>query len=393
MTTELFLATLAALELLDGKNPQDFDKTPASKYVLPLLTSAETPVAVKIQTLRLVDPADPALTMDLFHPLLSSKDPHVLFEALRTLQFSPRQDAVPVLMSFAERPADNIQVKRDNLAGLLEATVVGRELQGEAILGLGVVLQRHPDNNSVRELLYKLAREGTTPTNWDACRSLRAIARRDLKALDAIADSLPTDGRGLAVVTGSDAPMIIAEHKQHFELAGGKSSQPRDDDRIDEAFRRPESVEGWRTKLLELSGAALRGRRVFFHPNGPGCYKCHTVNGRGGRVGPDLSSIGRSMSREKLIDSVLEPSKEVAPQFTTWSMVDKEGVVHTGMIVHENEGRTILGDAEGKTVELPTIDIEQRTPQRTSVMPEKLQDRMTLQEFRDLLAFLQSLGR
>jgi putative heme-binding domain-containing protein len=135
-----------------------------------------------------------------------------------------------------------------------------------------------------------------------------------------------------------------------------------------------------------------RGRRVFFHPNGPGCYKCHTVDGRGGRVGPDLSGIGRSMSREKLIDSILEPSREVAPQFTTWSMIDKDGVVHTGMIVHENEGRTILGDAEGKTVELPTIDIEQRMPQRTSVMPEKLQDRMTLQEFRDLLAFLQSLG-
>ena len=53
-------------------------------------------------------------------------------------------------------------------------------------------------------------------------------------------------------------------------------------------------------------------------------------------------------------------------------MVKRDGVVHTGMIVHENEGRTVLGDAEGRTVELATIDIEQRTPQRASVMPEKL---------------------
>jgi putative membrane-bound dehydrogenase-like protein len=392
MTTGLFLATLAALELLDGKNPQDFDKTPASKYVLPLLKSTETPAAVKVQALRLVDPADPALTMHLFRPLLDSKDPQIILESLRTLQFSPRQDVVSVLMSFAEKPPDNLQATHDNLAGLLEATIFQRELQGEAILGLGVVLQRDTDNKAVRELLCKLARAAITPTNWDACRSLRAIARQDPEALDAISDSLPTVGPDIAVIIGSDAPMIVAEHRQHVELAGGESPKSRDDDRIDKAFRRPESLEEWGTALLDSSGEASRGRRVFFHPNGPGCSKCHTVDGRGGRVGPDLSGIGRAMSREKLIDSILEPSKEVAPQFTTWSMIDKDGVVHTGMIVHENEGRTILGDTEGKTVELPTINIEQRTPQRTSVMPEKLQDRMTLQEFRDLLAFLQSLG-
>jgi putative heme-binding domain-containing protein len=135
------------------------------------------------------------------------------------------------------------------------------------------------------------------------------------------------------------------------------------------------------------------GRRVFFHPNGPGCSKCHTVDGRGGRVGPDLSNIGRSTSREKLIESILEPAREVAPQFTTWTMITAGGGVHTGMIVHENEGRTVLGDAEGKTVELATIDIDQRTPQQASVMPEKLHERMTVQEFRDLLAYLESLGR
>jgi putative heme-binding domain-containing protein len=157
---------------------------------------------------------------------------------------------------------------------------------------------------------------------------------------------------------------------------------------------RPQDFADWKALLTGSSAADLteRGRRVFFHPNGPGCYKCHTVEGRGGRVGPDLSNIGRSTSREKLIESILEPSKEVAPQFTTWSLIGKDGVVHTGMIVHENEGKTILGDAEGKTVELPTLDVEERTPQRTSVMPEKMQERMTVQEFRDLLAFLKSLG-
>ena len=60
----------------------------------------------------------------------------------------------------------------------------------------------------------------------------------------------------------------------------------------------------------------------------------------------------------------------------------------TGMIVHENEGKTIVGNAEGQLIELKTADIETRTPQKISVMPEKLTDRMTLQELRDLIAFL-----
>jgi putative heme-binding domain-containing protein len=69
-----------------------------------------------------------------------------------------------------------------------------------------------------------------------------------------------------------------------------------------------------------------------------------------------------------------------------------DGRIFTGMIVHENEGRTILGDSEGRTTEISTYDIEERVPQRVSVMPEKLWERMTVQEFRDLLAYLQSLG-
>jgi putative heme-binding domain-containing protein len=130
---------------------------------------------------------------------------------------------------------------------------------------------------------------------------------------------------------------------------------------------------------------------VFHRPDGPGCSRCHTVNGRGGKVGPDLSKIGASFMREKLIDSILEPSKEVSPQFTNWQVIHVDGRVFTGMIVHENEGKTILGDNEGKMIELKTAEIEERRPVKTSVMPEKLTDRMTVQEWRDLLAYLQSL--
>jgi putative heme-binding domain-containing protein len=94
------------------------------------------------------------------------------------------------------------------------------------------------------------------------------------------------------------------------------------------------------------------------------------------------------MNRVQLIQSILEPSREIAPQYVAWAFETHDGKVITGMIVHENEGKTIVGNNEGQTVELKTADIAQRVPQRISVMPEKLTDRMTLQELRDLIAFL-----
>jgi len=137
--------------------------------------------------------------------------------------------------------------------------------------------------------------------------------------------------------------------------------------------KRPVSKADWLALLNRGRAADLEaGRRLFFHANGPACYKCHTVNGRGGRVGPDLSRIVESMNRIQLIQSILDPSAEIAPQFVSWSFETTAGQVLTGMIVHENEGKTVVGDAEGKLTELKTIDIVQRVPQTKSVMPDKL---------------------
>ena len=161
------------------------------------------------------------------------------------------------------------------------------------------------------------------------------------------------------------------------------------------AAHQPKTPDDWRKQVgygaQAPAGDAEAGRRLFYHLKGPGCASCHTVDGRGGKIGPDLSTIGRSLSRDKLIDSILDPSREIAPQFVTWGMETKDGKTHSGMIVFENEGNLTLGMTDGKTLELKTIDVLDRRPQEKSIMPEKLAERMTVQEFRDLLAYLTSL--
>ena len=139
-------------------------------------------------------------------------------------------------------------------------------------------------------------------------------------------------------------------------------------------------------------GDAEAGRRVFFHVQGAGCWKCHTVDGRGGAIGPDLSMIARTMDRKKLAQSILEPAKEIAPQFTAWTFVMADGQTHQGMILGDTrDDKQRIGLADGRQLDLRVADIEQREPSSVSIMPANLIEQLTLSEFRHLLAFLETL--
>ena len=105
-----------------------------------------------------------------------------------------------------------------------------------------------------------------------------------------------------------------------------------------------------------------------------------------------VSKIGRGAAREKLIESILTPSKEIAPQFVACSIATRDGKTHTGLIVEEGAHSTItLADAEGKITVLKRQDVEERHALATSIMPDKLADQMTPREFVDLVEFLVGL--
>lgn len=324
------------------------------------------PAAVKAQALRLVDPADEGLTLELLTSLLAEDDAALRLEAIRSLAMSPRPQAVKPLLELVRRRLGR---------SVAERNAVAEREEREALLGLA----RHANVPAVRETLFALS-SNDRDFSIDALRALRGLPREEIELH---LGPWGTLGEGaLELRREVEAQLALIRrltHPDHAPLNPPQSDRPRDD-------------ADWKTRILSGEAAdADAGGRVFFHPQGPRCYQCHTVNGRGGRIGPDLSYIGRAMSREKLLDSILNPSKEVSPQFTTWTFVTVAGEVHTGMIVHENKGETTIGTAEGKLVTLPTIDLETRTPLTTSVMPEKLEERLTVQEFRDLLAFLEGL--
>lgn len=148
-------------------------------------------------------------------------------------------------------------------------------------------------------------------------------------------------------------------------------------------------LDAW-TKLLEGPADPEAGARVFFHPKLAGCFRCHSVNGRGQDVGPDLSTIGR-IERRPLLESILQPSNTVAPNYQVWALTTTDGKIRTGMLLNTFLDEYTYLDAQGNRFKVTTTDIESQRALPTSIMPDGLLDRLTFQEVRDLLAFLQRL--
>ena len=156
-------------------------------------------------------------------------------------------------------------------------------------------------------------------------------------------------------------------------------------------FRRKSSTperERLTTVALTTKGNTRRGRAVFFSTEKAQCTKCHRLGGEGGNVAPDLTGVGSRFSRIYLIESILEPSRTIAPSFDTLVVVLGDGRVLTGVRVTETETTLSLADAEGKTHVLQKAAISEQQVQPQSIMPDGLEKQLSEREFVDLIAFL-----
>lgn len=146
--------------------------------------------------------------------------------------------------------------------------------------------------------------------------------------------------------------------------------------------------EFWR-KVASEKGNSLAGASVFHNPRYQ-CASCHRVNGRGGIVGPDLSQVGSNADRERIIESILNPSDIVTPAYTGYSIVSKDGSVTVGRLDKDLDSKRhlqmILTNGERTAVAYDEIAEQNIMPQ--SLMPQNLHLTMTVKEFRDLIEFL-----
>lgn len=144
-------------------------------------------------------------------------------------------------------------------------------------------------------------------------------------------------------------------------------------------------------ELAKQIGSADRGKLLVSNHKDLACTKCHSIQGDGGKIGPDLSMIGIKGSKENLFDSILTPDKAIADQYVQYTIETKNGVVMTGLVVEETADYVILRDANGKDTKLAMREIEQRSKSAKSIMPDNLASYLTEEELIDVVAYLTTL--
>lgn len=141
------------------------------------------------------------------------------------------------------------------------------------------------------------------------------------------------------------------------------------------------------TALLTLTGDAARGEALFFNKDMK-CANCHKVGDRGAALGPDLSAIGKARTRPELLDSLLNPSARIEPQFAAYNVRTKDEKTYTGIVTKRDEKQLVLRDAENKEIVIAGDNMESVRPSRLSLMPDGQMSGLTPQEAADLLEYL-----
>ena len=138
------------------------------------------------------------------------------------------------------------------------------------------------------------------------------------------------------------------------------------------------------------SGDAVRGREIF---NAPGslCATCHTVDGSGNKIGPDLGAIGDKFQRRDLIRSILEPAATVAVGYGTTTIETHDGTTRVGVVKSAGPDGVEMIGVDGARVRIAAADIASRKDDDVTLMPPGLQLGMGPRGFVDLIAYLETL--
>jgi hypothetical protein len=290
-------------------------------------------------------------------------------------------------------------------SGITDGLLV-RELKNEtrpsAIKALALSLLSPDDTFLTSDQLREYLRSDYPPLRLEAVRALAQQTNPDRFTLLAKlaedgneSDAIRTEAiTGLAAAAESNRdlltnlaaaasrPALQHEAARALRLTHLASAQ-------DEAKPAAGDLGAW-TKLLDKPGDPAAGRRLFFSSVGARCNACHQHDARGGRVGPDLTLIGRTTSRERIIASILQPSQEIAPEFQSWVLTTKEGKTLAGLRLPKpgDDGVEDYADPAGKKFSLRSEEIDSREASTTSIMPDGLEKVISIDDLRDLVTFL-----
>jgi len=145
----------------------------------------------------------------------------------------------------------------------------------------------------------------------------------------------------------------------------------------------------------------VHGKQLFY--GDANCSTCHMVEGKGGRVGPDLTSVGESRTVESLVESVrkpsqrlawglTEPTKEFAQRYETVTVVTPDGEEIKGVTLNEDSFTLQLMDTAERLHLFEKDKLRSITKGRASLMPSYNTETLSDRDLSDIIAYLLAEG-
>ncbi len=345
-----FETWLATMQIMQNSSPKGPLRT---EFLEKLAQDEDRPLFLRAMAIRWLPEVDTAVNHEFLTRVARRADPVIRTEAIRRLAESTRPSAAAVLREIAlDRHAP-------------------ASLRAEALASLS----GHPDPS-----LLPLLDDPDPSVGLETARALRAMR---------------TD------------QAVMAAARKKFEEIRGNPNERRLKSQLEflvapDGVSRPETVREWQ-RLLAEGGDPDAGRRVFFSAHAA-CSTCHISEGRGVRpgggggagftamhIGPEVSVIGRTADRDAIVHSIVKPSDYIAPEYQGWFVRMKNGELHTGRNIDQARNAIQLIMLDGHEHDFPREQIASWGAMENSLMPDGLPQGMALEEFRDLVAYLESL--
>jgi putative heme-binding domain-containing protein len=359
LTKRLFETWIATVQILQhpdleayyaaGRSGMSLRRDLSPETIDDLARSASRPVALRAMAMRWLTDIDKPATHTFLTALATAGDPALQVEAVRLLSGSKLPDTTTLLRTIAHDRARTPTLRAEALLSLTEKAD-------------GSLLPLLDDPSPIVRL--------------QAARSLR-------RAIDDPTVRTAAT-RKLTAIRGSSQDARLANQLE-FLLGTERAA-------------RPTTLEGWQ-KMMATGGDADAGRRVFFSANSA-CNACHLAEARGRALGtaftvmpygPDLSAVGRTANRNQLVRSIVRPADEIVPEYQGWEVRTTSGQVHTGLQIDQPGNAITLIGLDGTTISIPRATVASWGAMAGSLMLEGQHLAMSTDEFRDLVAYLESL--